>query len=35
MAPYIARGMEGARFNLAEKERIVPAVDAYLRTARN
>ncbi len=35
MAPNIARGMEGARFNLAEKERIVPAVDAYLRTARN
>jgi aminopeptidase N len=35
MAPNIARGMEAARFNVAEKERIVPAIGAYRPTAQN
>ena len=30
MAPYIARGMQAARFNLNSKTRLVAAADAYL-----
>ena len=34
MSANIERGMETARFNLAEKNALVPAADAYLRTTR-
>jgi aminopeptidase N len=29
-APYVARGMENARFSLALRDRLVPAADAYV-----
>ena len=32
LAPYVARGMQSARFNGEEKRRVVAAADAYLAT---
>jgi hypothetical protein len=34
MSSNIAKGMEGARFKVAEKRRLVPAADAYLAASR-
>ena len=35
MSSNIAKGMEGARYKVTEKQRLVPAADAYLAAARS